>query len=178
MIARTDATRGVWKAPAGMEADLRGVTAPLHAITSQETAALNPVGVNALRELPGGGLVVWGARTRSSDPEWRYVPVRRMALMIEESMHAGTQWVVTEPNEEALWAQVRSATEAFMLDLWRRGALQGTRPDDAFFVRCGLGSTMTTADIAAGRLNIIVGFAPLRPAEFVVLRITKQLPVP
>ncbi|MGI5817456.1 MAG: phage tail sheath C-terminal domain-containing protein [Armatimonadota bacterium] len=177
IFARTDDARGVWKAPAGTEADLRGVHSLSHALTNADAAELNPRGINALRELPGLGMVAWGARTLSNDPEWRYVPVRRTALMIEENIDAGTRWVVHEPNAEPTWANVRAQVEAFMHDLWRKGALQGTRPSDAYFVRCDA-TTTTTADITLGRLNILVGFAPTRPAEFVILTIRQQAATP
>ncbi len=177
VYARTDAARGVWKAPAGTEADLRGVASLSHALTATDTAALNPLGINALRELPGRGAVVWGARTLSSDPEWKYVPVRRLALMIEESIDEGAEWAVSEPNAEPTWSHVRAHVDAFMRDLWREGALRGSKPADAYFVRCDA-TTTTSADVAAGRLNILVGFAPLKPAEFIVLSITQKTATP
>lgn len=178
VFARTDAARGVWKAPAGTGADVRGISGLSYALTSADIATLNTPGINGIRALAGVGTVVWGARTLSSDPEWKYVPVRRMTLMIEQSVDAGTQWVVFEPNEEPTWTQVRAQIEGFLQDLWRRGALQGAKADEAYFVRCGLGTTMTAADVAAGRMHILVGFAPLKPAEFIVLTVTHQVPTP
>jgi phage tail sheath protein FI len=135
---------------------------------------LNPIGVNALRTFPVVGTVVWGARTtfgadvRAS--EWKYVPVRRTALFIEQSLDNGLKWVVFEPNDEPLWAQVRLNVGAFMQDLFRKGAFQGTTPREAYLVRCD-STTTTPGDVARGIVNILVGFAPLRPAEFVVLQI-------
>jgi phage tail sheath protein FI len=119
--------------------------------------------------------VVWGARTLEdgTDPEWRYIPIRRLALFIEESLNRGLQWVIFEPDGEALWAQIRLSVEAFLLDLWRRGAFQGARPTDAFFVKCDA-TTITPNDIAAGLVNIVIGFAPLKPAEFIVLRLQQK----
>lgn len=178
ILARTDEARGVWKAPAGLEADLRGVSGLTQALTNAETASLNADGINPLRELSGGGPVVWGARTLSDDPQWRYVPVSRTALMIEESIETGTRWVISEPNEEPTWTRARQQVDGFLQDLWRRGALQGAKAEEAYFVRCGLGTTITPGDIAAGRMNILVGFAPLKPAEFIVLTISHHLAAP
>jgi phage tail sheath protein FI len=172
VIARTDAERGVWKAPAGTEAVLAGVTGFEHPLTDADSAALNPRGVNALRELGVAGPVVWGARTgHGADvmaSEWKYLPVRRMALHIEESLARGLRWAVFEPNDEALWTQLRAAVGGFMADLFRRGAFLGTTPREAYLVKCDA-ETTTPADVDTGRVNILVGFAPLRPAEFVVL---------
>lgn len=173
LYARSDRERGVWKAPAGSEAVLHGVTGLAAGLSAPEMEALTAAGVNPLRALPGGGIVAWGGRTAASDPEWKYVPVRRFALYLEKSINQGTQWAVFEPSDEPLWAQVRAATEAFLMDLFRRGAFPATKPEEAFFVRCDR-TTMTQADIEAGRLNILVGFAPLKPAEFIVLRITQH----
>ena len=139
---------------------------------------LNPLGVNCLRALPSGAVVVWGARTLAgadeNASEWRYVPVRRLALFIEESIIQGTQWAVFEPDvalgNEPLWQKLRQAAGNFMMSLWRAGALQGATPDQAFFVRCDAGTT-TEDDRARGIVTILLGFAPLRPAEFVILRI-------
>ena len=178
VIARTDAKRGVWKAPAGTDANLRGVTSLTHTLTNAETAQLNAQGVNSLRTMPATGTVVWGARTLSSDPEWRYVPVRRFTLMLEESIDAGTEWAVFEPNAEPLWLRLHASVDAFMQELWRKGALQGVKAEEAYFVQCGLGTTMTAGDVAAGRVIVTVGFAPMRPAEFVVLTFTKQTATP
>lgn len=174
VIARTDAQRGVWKAPAGLEATLSGVPALEVALTDGDIGQLNPLGVNCLRAVPGAGHVVWGARTMQGADlvasEWKYLPVRRTALFIEESLFRGTQWVVFEPNDEPLWAQIRLNAGTFMNTLFRQGAFQGTTPGEAYFVRCDK-ETTTQADIDLGVVNIHVGFAPLKPAEFVVIRL-------
>jgi hypothetical protein len=172
VIARNDSDRGVWKAPAGTEADLRGITGLSRTVTDSDLEVLAAAGVNPLRHLARGP-VVWGARTMSSDPEWQYIPVRRLALLIEKSVAQGTRWAVFEPNTAALWQEVRQAVEGFLHDLWRHGALQGASPDDAYFVWCGR-DTMTQDDIDSGRLIIHIGFAPLKPAEFVILRIDQK----
>jgi phage tail sheath protein FI len=174
VIARTDATRGVWKAPAGVDAALAGGAGLAISLTDAENGRLNALGVNCLRAFPGIGPVVWGARTmRGSDQlgdEYKYLPVRRLALHIESSLFRGTQWAVFEPNDEPLWSQLRLSIGSFMQGLFRQGAFQGTTPADAFFVRCDKDTT-TPDDVSAGRVNVLVGFAPVRPAEFVVLQI-------
>ena len=175
--ARTDIERGVWKAPAGIDATLRGVSALSVTLTDGENGQLNPLGVNCLRAFPEIGRVVWGARTlRGADSlasEWKYIPVRRLALFIEESLFRGTQWVVFEPNDEPLWSQIRLNLGSFMQTLFRQGALQGKSPRDAYFVKCDR-ETTTQADINAGVVNIVVGFAPLEPAEFVVIKLQQM----
>ncbi|HXI45918.1 MAG TPA: phage tail sheath C-terminal domain-containing protein [Candidatus Acidoferrales bacterium] len=174
IFARTDAQRGVWKAPAGIDATLVGVSELTAKLTDDENGQLNPKGVNCLRVFPVHGRVVWGARTLRGDDqmasEWKYIPVRRTALFIEESLFRGTQWVVFEPNDEPLWAQIRLNVGAFMQDLFRQGAFQGRSPREAYFVRCDR-ETTTQNDIDRGVVNIFVGFAPLKPAEFVVITI-------
>jgi phage tail sheath protein FI len=174
IYASTDTNRGVWKAPAGLAAALTGVSALSVPLTDPENGELNPLGINCLRAFPAAGRVVWGARTlRGSDQladEYKYVPVRRTALYIEESLYRGTQWVVFEPNDEPLWAQIRLNVGAFMHNLFRQGAFQGTTPRDAYFVKCDK-ETTTQNDIDNGIVNIIVGFAPLKPAEFVVIQL-------
>lgn len=174
LYARTDARRGVWKAPAGVEATLSGVQALALTMSDVENGSLNPLGVNCLRSFPGSGPVAWGARTlRGNDAigsEYKYVPVRRLALYIVESIQRGTQWVVFEPNNERTWAQIRLNVNAFMHELFRQGAFQGTAPRDAYLVKCDA-ETTTQSDINGGVLNFMVGFAPLKPAEFVILRI-------
>lgn len=174
MIARTDAQRGVWKAPAGTEAALAGVPDLALRLTDAENGELNPTGINCLRIFKGIGRVAWGARTmRGADvlaDQWKYLPVRRTALYIEESLYRGTQWVVFEPNDERLWAQIRLNVGAFMHNLFRQGAFQGTSPKDAYLVKCD-GETTTQNDINRGVVNILVGFAPLKPAEFVIIQI-------
>ncbi len=174
IMARTDSQRGVWKAPAGIEATLNGVPELTVKLTDGENGRLNPQGINCLRAFPETGRVVWGARTlRGADSlasEWKYVPVRRLALFIEESLFRGTQWVVFEPNDEPLWAQIRLNLGAFMQNLFRQGAFQGRSPREAYFVKCDR-ETTTQNDIDQGIVNIIVGFAPLKPAEFVVIKL-------
>lgn len=171
VFARNDAQRGVWKAPAGAELDLRGVSGLAVELGTAEFELLNPVAINGLRRLPGRPPIIWGARTASQSPEWKYVPVRRLALYVEASVERGTDWAAGEPATPATWAQVRQLCEDFLHDLFRRGAFPGQRPQEAYVVRCGLGSTMTEADVQAGRLVIEVGLAPVRPAEFLWLRV-------
>lgn len=177
IFARTDTERGVWKAPAGIEASLKGVNSLDIPMTDLENGLLNPLGINCLRHFPVYGKVVWGARTlqgadgRASD--WKYIPVRRTALFIEESLYRGTKWVVFEPNDEPLWAQVRLAVGAFMHNLFRQGAFQGRSPREAYFVKCD-SETTTQNDINLGIVNIDVGFMPLKPAEFVVIRLQQM----
>lgn len=174
VIARTDAQRGVWKAPAGIDAAIAGVPALSALLTDGENGDLNPLGINVLRSFPAFGRIVWGARTmRGSDQaadEYKYLPVRRTALFIEESLYRGTQWVVFEPNDEPLWSQIRLNVGAFMQGLFRQGAFQGKTPAEAYFVKCDR-TTTTQTDINLGIVNILVGFAPLKPAEFVVVKI-------
>lgn len=174
VIARTDANRGVWKAPAGIDAALMGSIDLSVRLTNEENGELNPLGINCLRAFDGVGRVSWGARTmRGADrlaDQWKYLPVRRLALYIEESLYRGTQWVVFEPNDEPLWAQIRLNVGAFMQGLYRQGAFQGASPREAYLVKCDA-QTTTQADINLGIVNILVGFAPLKPAEFVVIKI-------
>ena len=168
VFARIDATRGVWKAPAGTEATLSRI--PSRELTTQEITDLSARHVNALRTLPNVGTVVWGARTASADPEWKYVPVRRLVLFIERSIEQSLTWAVFEPNDEPLWASVRMALNDFLHDLWQQGAFVGAKAEEGFFVRCDR-STMTPDDIDDGRLVVLVGVAPIKRAEFVVFRI-------
>ena len=174
LFARTDAARGVWKAPAGRDAQLMNVIGLSHHVTDDENGRLNPRAVNCLRVFPGTGPVCWGSRTLLGDDqqgsEWKYVPVRRLALYIEESIDRGLEWVVFEPNDEPLWARIRASVGAFMHRLFVQGAFQGATPREAYFVRCDA-TTNSQADIDAGTVNIVVGFAPLKPAEFVILTI-------
>lgn len=174
MYARIDAKRGVWKAPAGTEANIGGAVGLVAAITDAQQDFLNPIGMNVLRQFPASGLVIWGSRTLAtkSDPEYRYVPVRRTAIYLEQSIYNGIQWAVFEPNDEDLWASLRLNVGAFMMLQFRAGAFQGKTPKDAFFVKCD-NQTTTQGDIDAGVVNILVGFAPLKPAEFVILRLTQ-----
>jgi hypothetical protein len=177
LMARTDSQRGVWKAPAGIEADLRGVMDVEINLTDNENGVLNKLGVNCIRKFPNG-IVSWGARTLDGSDdfgsEWKYIPIRRLALFLEESLFRGTKWVVFEPNDEPLWAKIRMNINAFMMGLFRQGAFQGSTPDKAFFVKCD-GETTTANDRNLGIVNIQVGFAPLKPAEFVIISI-QQIP--
>jgi len=174
IFSRTDARRGVWKAPAGLDAALLGVPELSVPLTDPENGELNPLGINCLRAMPAAGRVIWGSRTLKGDDrlasEWKYIPVRRLALYIEESLYRGTQWVVFEPNDEPLWSQIRLNVGAFMHSLFRKGAFQGTTSKEAYFVKCDK-ETTTQNDIDRGIVNILVGFAPLKPAEFVVIKI-------
>jgi hypothetical protein len=177
IIARTDAQRGVWKSPAGQEATLLGVRELRVRLTDGEQGALNPLGLNCLRTFPVINHVVWGARTLNGADrlasEWKYLAVRRTALMIEESLYRGLQWVVFEPNDEPLWAQIRLNVGAFMHGLFRQGAFQGRSPREAYLVKCDA-ETTPQADIDRGIVNILVGFAPLKPAEFVIIQIQQK----
>jgi phage tail sheath protein FI len=174
LYAATDSNRGVWKAPAGIAVQLGGITDLTLRMSDLDNGQLNPVAVNCLRTLPTVGDVVWGSRTMNGDDlsasQWKYIPVRRLALFIEESLFRGTQWVVFEPNDEPLWAQVRLNVGAFMHTLFRQGAFQGQTAKDAYFVKCD-SDTNPQASIDSGVLNVVVGFAPLKPAEFVVVTI-------
>jgi phage tail sheath protein FI len=174
VIARTDARRGVWKAPAGLEATLTGALDVGVRLTDQEIGELNPKAINCIRPMPASGNVIWGARTLRGDDrlsdQWKYIPVRRLALYIEESLYRGTQWVVFEPNDEPLWSQIRLNVGSFMHRLFRQGAFQGSTPQQAYLVKCDR-ETTTPDDINRGVVNIVVGFAPLKPAEFVIIQI-------
>ncbi|NEQ78916.1 MAG: phage tail sheath family protein [Moorea sp. SIO2I5] len=173
IFARTDATRGVWKAPAGLDAVLRGVAGVSVPLTDPENGELNPKGINCLRNRPPAGKIVWGSRTRVGDDmlasEWKYIPVRRLALYLEETLYRNTKWAVFEPNDEPLWSQLRLSIGSFMQNLFKQGAFQGSSPKDAYFVKCDK-ETTTQYDIDRGIVNIMIGFAPLKPAEFVILK--------
>jgi hypothetical protein len=173
IYARTDRTRGVWKAPAGLEAGLAAALDVQVNVRDADQDLLNPVSLNCVRKFPGSGLVAWGARTLSSDPEWRYVPVRRTALFLKESLRRGLQWAVFEPNDDRLWDQMRSVATSFMLGLFRQGAFQGTRPDEAFLVVCDR-STNPQVLVDQGIVTLRVAFAPLKPAEFVVIELSQK----
>jgi len=174
LYARIDGSRGVWKAPAGTEARLQSVQELDYVLTDPENGVLNQLGVNCLRNFPVYANVAWGARTLDGADqqasEWKYVPVRRLALYLEESLFRGTKWVVFEPNDEPLWAQIRLNIGAFMQRLFRQGAFQGKTAREAYLVKCDA-ETTTQADIDLGIVNILVAFAPLKPAEFVIIRI-------
>lgn len=170
LYARSDLLRGAHHAPANLAVE--GVVRAEQPVSAHEQDQLNPLGVNCFREFIGRGLVLWGARTLSSDPQWRYVNLRRYADAVEASLDAGLRWVAFEPQGEALWARVGATVDNFLRGQWREGALQGGRPRDAWYVQCALGRTMTPADVAQGRVVCEIGMALLRPAEFVVLRWT------
>lgn len=168
IYARIDAERGVFKAPANTV--VRGALNLTHHLSAADQDILNPASVNAIRVFPDG-IKVWGARTLSgASSEWRYVPVRRLASFIEESIQKGTQWAVFEPNDQTLWASIERNVDAFLNTYWREGALAGPRPEAAYFVKCN-SETMTQSDIEAGIINIQIGIAPLKPAEFIIIRI-------
>jgi uncharacterized protein len=176
VYAQVDATRGVWKAPANVA--LSSVKAAAVKVSNSEQEALNvdvPGGksINAIREFPGRGILVWGARTLAgNDNEWRYVNVRRFFNMVEESIRKSTAWAVFEPNDLNTWTKVRAMIENYLFLKWKEGALAGAKPDQAFYVQAGLGQTMTALDISEGRMHIHIGLAVLRPAEFIMLRVT------
>jgi phage tail sheath protein FI len=178
IYARMDAARGVWKAPAGNAASIAGAAGAAVKLDDQEQGTLNPRGINVIREFPTYGTVVWGARTLAGSDanasQWKYVPLRRLALFIEASLQRGTQWVVFEPNGESLWSQIRNSVGMFLHDLFLQGAFQGSSPRDAYFVKCD-SETTTPADVAKGVVNVVVGFAPLKPAEFVVITIRQLM---
>jgi phage tail sheath protein FI len=173
LMARTDSQRGVWKAPAGTEADLRGILDLEINLTDLENGVLNKLGVDCLRKFPTG-IVNWGARTLDGSDdigsEWKYIPIRRLALFLEESLYRGTQWVVFEPNDDKLWARVVDTIRLFLRTQWRLGALFGRTEQEAFFITCDR-TTMSQDDILNGRLICEIGIAPVRPAEFVIFRI-------
>ncbi|MDW5265467.1 MULTISPECIES: Ig-like domain-containing protein [Acidobacteriaceae] len=174
IYAATDANRGVWKAPAGIQASLTGVSGLQYNLTDLENGDLNIQAINCLRQFKTYGDVVWGARTLQGNDqtgsEWKYIPIRRLALYIESSLYEGTQWVVFEPNDVPLWGQIRLNVGAFMQGLFLQGAFQGTSPQQAYFVKCDAENN-PQASIDLGVVNILVGFAPLYPAEFVVIQI-------
>jgi phage tail sheath protein FI len=174
LFARTDTNRGVWKAPAGLDGRLMGTLGICASPTDSDVDELTRLGINCIRYNPSQGIAVSGARTLDSPDrlasEWKYIPIRRMALYLEESLHQGLKWTVFEPNDEPLWAQVRLNVGAFMQNLFRQGAFQGTSPNEAYFVKCDH-ETNRPADIDQGILNVLVGFAPSRPMEFVLIKI-------
>jgi hypothetical protein len=180
IYSQIDSTRGVWKAPANVS--ISGIVGLSQYINNAEQARLtiDPSGagksINAIRRFNGKGFLVWGARTLAGDDnEWQYVPVRRLFIMIEESIRLATAFVVFEPNDANTWIKVNAMIENFLVNLWRQGALAGAKPDQAFFVNCGLGTSMTTQDILDGRLIINVGVAAIRPSEFIVIRFSHKL---
>jgi len=175
VYARIDANRGVWKAPAGTEANLLGLVGVATQINDAQQDRLNPIGANIIRVFPSSGVVIWGARTlaTASNPEYRYIPIRRLAIFLERSIYNGIQWAVFEPNDEDLWASLRLNVGAFMMNLFRSGAFQGNVASQAFFVKCDA-ETNPQSEIDAGVVNVVIGFAPLRPAEFVVVKISQK----
>ncbi len=168
VYARSDAERGVFKAP--VNEILRGVLELITNVDDATQDVLNPRGINVIRRFPERGIRVWGARTMASDPVWKYVNVRRLFIFLEQSIDRGTQWTVFEPNTETTWIAIRTSITNFLLTVWRNGALMGTTPDEAFFVKCDR-TTMTQDDIDNGRLVCLIGVAPSKPAEFVIFRI-------
>jgi phage tail sheath protein FI len=176
IFAATDLSRGVWKAPAGFQATTKNTTGVVERgrMTDQRQGVLNPIGVDCLRDFPNIGTAVFGARTlvTLTDEQWRYVPVRRMALFLEQTLYANLGWVLFEPNAEPLWSAIRMSITSFMLGLFRQGAFAGTTPSQAFLVQCD-SQTTTPQDVNNGVVNILVGFAPLKPAEFVIIMITQ-----
>jgi phage tail sheath protein FI len=171
IYARSDIQRGVFKAPANET--VTGALALQKDVRFGEQEVLNPLGVNCIRTLPNRGIRVWGARTLSSDPEWKYVNIRRYFLYLEASIDRGSQWAVFEPNGELLWANVRTTISDFLYNEWVNGALLGATPKEAFFVRCDR-STMSQNDLDNGRLVCLIGVAALKPAEFVIFRIGQK----
>ena len=174
-----DSQRGVWKAPANV--DIRSVIGPAVKVSHEQQASLNVdassgKSINVIRAFTGKGTLVWGARTLAgNDNEWRYVPVRRLYIVIEESVKKATEFVVFEPNDANTWLRVKTMIENFLSKLWRDGALAGAKPEEAFFVRIGLGITMTSQDILEGRMNVEIGLAAVRPAEFIILKFSHKL---
>lgn len=173
LFARTDRLRGVWKAPAGVETAVSSIADVQYELLDGHQDDLNPIGVNVIRPIPSAGIVVWGSRTSVPSGEWRYVPVRRTAMFLRKSIYNGIQWAVFEPNNTDLWRALRSAIGAFMETQFRNGAFAGATSKDAYFVKCD-SETTPESDQLAGVVNIVVGFAPLRPAEFVVVTLTQM----
>lgn len=176
IIARLDGWSGVWNAPAGPAASLNAVTDLSTRLTDQQADALNRLGINCLRGFAGKGNLVWGSRTLQGAAdyasEWKYIQVRRLALFIEESIRRNIGWVAFEPNDAQLWSALRDEVGSFLQDLFSKGAFQGLAAQDGYFVKCDA-STTTQSDVDAGEVNIIIGFAPLKPAEFVVISLTQ-----
>jgi phage tail sheath protein FI len=170
IYSRTDTERGVHKAPANTS--VSGALGLNSDVVDAEQAILNPRGVNCIRSFPGRGILVWGARTTSMDSSWKYVNVSRLFIFVEKSIKEGIRWAVFEPNNERLWSRVKQTVDQFLTTVWRTGALMGTTADQAFFVRCDR-TTMTQDDIDNGRLVVLVGIAPTKPAEFVIFRIAQ-----
>ena len=172
IYARLDHARGVWKAPAGQDATTIGITGLAANVTSAQMQSLQDAGINSIRKMPGGEVVLWGARTVAAegDAEWKYVNVRRLFLFLERSIEEGLQWAVFEPNGENLWAQIRLEVSSFLYTAWKADAFPGNKPEEAYFVKCDR-TTMTQNDIDSGQLIALIGIAPVKPAEFVIFRI-------
>ncbi|MDT3779765.1 phage tail sheath subtilisin-like domain-containing protein [Nitrospira sp. MA-1] len=173
VLARTDQQQGVWKAPAGTEAILHGVQNIEPTLTQSEMGQLTKFGINPIRQTSPSQFVAWGARTLSPSSEWQYLSVRRLGLFLEASIQQGLGWVVGEPNDEPLWAHIRQAIEIFLQSIFRQGAFQGQKAQEAYFVKCGR-DTISASDQTAGIVNIMIGFAPLKPAEFMILNIQQK----
>lgn len=177
--AYVDRNRGVWKAPANV--DLRSVKGALYEVEDKEQDILNidvnsGKSINVIRTFSGKGTMIWGARTLAgNDNEWRYISVRRFFNMVEESCKKSTSWAVFEPNDASTWVKVKGMIDNFLILQWRAGALQGAKPDEAFYVKVGLGETMTSLDILEGRMNVEIGMAVVRPAEFIILTFSHKL---
>lgn len=171
--ARTDQQQGIWKAPAGTAAILLGVQGIEQTLTEPEMGQLTQLGINPIRQTSSSQVVAWGARTLSSNREWQYLAVRRLALFLETSIQQGLGWVVDKPNDEPLWAHIRQTVDVFLQSLFRQGAFQGQKSQEAYFVKCGP-DTISSADQTAGNVNIMIGFAPLKPAEFIILTIQQK----
>lgn len=170
IYTRVDSAKGVHKAPA--DEQVNGITGVEHSVSNLQVQTLNPRGINCIRNFEGRGILVWGARTLSSDPEYNYVNVRRLLIYLEQSIKRGTAWAVFEQNNEATWAKVAAYAKEFLMHAWKEGKLQGTKPEEAYFVKCDR-STMTQNDIDASRLIIEIGVAAVKPAEFIILRVSQ-----
>ncbi len=175
IFVRTDEQRGVWKAPAGGSAQLNNVVSLNIAVSDSDNSLLNTSGINCLRNFQGMGNIIWGSRSLTTSVEWTYIPVVRTALFIEDSITKGIQWAVFEPNDARLWSLIRTSINSFLNTLFREGAFQGSTASDTYYVRCALGETMTQADIDNNRLILEIGFAALKPAEFIVIRVELRL---
>ncbi len=173
VLTRTDQQQGVWKSPAGTEAILYGVQGIEQTLTQPEMEQLTNLGINPIRQTSPSQFVAWGARTLAPTREWQYISVRRLALFLESSIQQGLGWVVVEPNDKSLWAHIRQTLEVFLQSLFRQGAFQGQKSQDAYFVKCGP-DTISSSDQTAGIVNIMIGFAPLKTAEFIILNIQQK----
>lgn len=173
VLARTDQQRGVWKSPAGTEAILHGIQGIEQTLTQPEMGQLTKLGINPIRQTSPSQFVAWGARTLAPTREWQYLSVRRLGLFLESSIQQGLWRVVGEPNDEALWTHIRQTIEIFLQSLFRQGAIQGQKSQEAYFVKCGR-DTISASDQTAGIVNIMIGFAPLKPAEFMILNIQQK----